>query len=183
MIFDFPELILYPLVFLVLYGIYWLRQKYEEKQRNRSVYEILGNEKGLKRIVNEFYTNIDTLPEASEIKGWFKDDPIHRREKLFEYMSSVTGGPDLYFERTGTLCLTKTHKKYNITVDIAKIWLKCMKKSLIDNGVPEETIDKVKTIIFPLAKDLTVESGCSVQDSDQDENLECPSSLLRKRKQ
>ncbi|MFA5548548.1 MAG: group II truncated hemoglobin [Porticoccaceae bacterium] len=101
-------------------------------------YQLLGGEPGLRKLANTFYDIMDSLPEAAEIRAMHGGDLDEIKEKLFEYLSGWMGGPPLYFQRYGTVCLTAPHKPYAIGSSHRDQWLMCMERALEQVGASDE---------------------------------------------
>ena len=71
-------------------------------------YQILG-EDGIRRLVDAFYDIMDTLPEASGVRAMHADDLAPIKEKLADYLIGWMGGPPLYAEKYGSVCMTEPH--------------------------------------------------------------------------
>lgn len=111
----------------------------QARQRPASPYELAGGEEGLRRLVDRFYAIMDSAPEAAGIRAMHAQDlgPVSRG--LFEYLSGWLGGPPLYAECTGSVCLNAPHRSFAIGEAERDQWLFCMRQAMADIGLPEET--------------------------------------------
>jgi hemoglobin len=114
-------------------------------------YELLGGDEGVKRLAYAFYEAMDRLPEAAPIRKMHAQSLSDVSEKLYQYLSGWLGGPGLYQERFGTVCLTKPHKPYAIGPEERDQWLRCMDQALEDIGASAEVKEMLKEPIFRLA--------------------------------
>ena len=114
-------------------------------------YQLLGGEPGVRALANAFYDAMDQLPEAAEIRAMHGSDLDGIKDKLFEFLSGWMGGPPLYFQRTGTICLTAPHKPFAINAAHRDQWLRCMERALEDVGASEEVKGMHKEPLFQLA--------------------------------
>ena len=114
-------------------------------------YQLLGGEAGVRALCARFYTIMDTMSEARGIRAMHGEslDPI--REKLFEYLSGWMGGPPLYSQRTGTVCLTHPHAPYAIGAAERDAWLACMERALEEVGASTELKDMLREPLFRVA--------------------------------
>src|SRR5215204_3170834 len=80
----------------------------------RSLYEMLGGETGLRSLVNRFYDLMDSSPEAEKIRAFHAKSLNQSREKLFMFLSGWSGGPQLYIERFGHPRLRMRHMPFAI---------------------------------------------------------------------
>ena len=102
-------------------------------------YELAGGAEGLRRLVARFYAIMDSAPEAAGIRAMHGPDLGPVSNSLFEYLSGWLGGPALYVERTGSVCLTAPHRPFAIGEAERDQWLFCMRQAMVDVGFPEET--------------------------------------------
>jgi hemoglobin len=115
-------------------------------------YELLGGDEGVKRLAYAFYQAMDQLPEAAGIRKMHAQSLSDVSEKLYQYLSGWLGGPGLYQEKFGTVCLTKPHKPYAIGAAERDQWLLCMDKALEDIGASDEVKTMLKQPMFRLAQ-------------------------------
>lgn len=117
----------------------------------RTPYEMIGGAEAVRRLVDRFYEIMDQEPAAAGIRAMHAADLGPMREKLFEFLSGWLGGPPLYFERTGTVCLTEPHRPFAIGVAERDQWLMCMRRALVDVGVDEKTRALIDGPLFAIA--------------------------------
>jgi hemoglobin len=102
----------------------------------KSPYEILGGEAGVKALANRFY---DVMAEEEYAKPLYDmhPQPLDRiRLVFFEFLSGWLGGPDLFVEKYGHPMLRKRHMPFSIDKDLRDQWMFCMNKALeieVDN--------------------------------------------------
>ena len=95
----------------------------------KSIYEQMGGEPGIRALVTEFYSVMDTLPEAQVIRRMHID--LHEsREKLIDFLSGWSGGPPLYHMKRGNPMLRARHLPFAIGDSEADQWMLCMEKAL-----------------------------------------------------
>ncbi|HLS97596.1 MAG: group II truncated hemoglobin [Porticoccaceae bacterium] len=114
-------------------------------------YQLLGGEAGVRALANAFYDAMDRLPEAAEIRAMHGANLDEIKEKLFEFLSGWMGGPPLYFQRKGTICLTSPHKPFAINAAHRDQWLRCMDEALEAVGASAEVKAMLKEPMFQLA--------------------------------
>ncbi len=114
-------------------------------------YELIGGEAGLRRIVDRFYEIMDRDPRAATIRSMHGADLAPIREKLFEFLSGWLGGPPLYSQRTGSICITHAHQPFAIGSAERDQWVMCMRQALIDEGISAETRELLDQPIFMIA--------------------------------
>lgn len=114
-------------------------------------YELLGGEEGIRRLANAFYDAMDELPQAERIRHMHAAALDDIKQKLFEYLSGWLGGPQLYAEKHGSVCLTGPHKPYAIGPDERDQWLLCMDTALERVGASDEVKAMLKVPMFRIA--------------------------------
>lgn len=119
-------------------------------QSSQLPYTLLGGEKGLRQLCNTFYDIMDTLPEASTIRKMHTNNLEDIKQKLYEYLSGWLGGPNLYYDRHKTICLTTPHQAYTIGTRERDQWLTCMEKALDKT----ETSEDIKKLLMPAFTNL-----------------------------
>lgn len=114
-------------------------------------YHLLGGEEGVRRLATAFYDVMTELPQAEDIRRMHAENLDEIKQKLFEYLSGWMGGPRLYLEKYGTVCLTGPHKPYAINADHRDQWLLCMDQALERIEASEEVKAMLKEPMFGLA--------------------------------
>lgn len=97
-----------------------------------TVYQMIGGEQALERLVEKFYDIIETDPDgaivhALHLKGF---GISHVRLAQFEFLSGFFGGPQYYAERMGHANLRAMHEHLQIGFTEIKAWLICMEKAI-----------------------------------------------------
>ena len=103
-----------------------------------ALYERLGGEEGLRRIVRAFYGFMDTLPEARGIREMHPENLEGSIEKLFLFLSGWTGGPQLFVEKFGHPMLRKRHMPFSIGKSERDQWMICMVNALEQEKIDDE---------------------------------------------
>lgn len=88
-------------------------------------YGILGKD-GIKALANAFYDVMEERIEAAPIRAMHAENMTEIKQKLYEYLTGWMGGPPLYSDRYGSVCLTSAHKPYAIGTQERDHWLDCM---------------------------------------------------------
>jgi hemoglobin len=123
----------------------------EQEQKQNLPYARLGGEAGIKALCKAFYQRMDTLEEAKEIRAMHGESLEAIEEKLFEYLSGWLGGPHLYQDKYGTICLTSPHEGYKIDEKARDQWLLCMDKALEDVGANEKLKQMLEKPMYDIA--------------------------------
>ena len=110
----------------------------------RSLYEMLGGEAGLRSLVNRFYDLMDSAREAEKIRALHAKTLDRSREKLFMFLSGWSGGPPLYVERFGHPRLRMRHMPFTIGAVERDQWLWCMNKALEESKLDSRVVEYLK---------------------------------------
>ncbi len=130
-------------------------------------YQILG-EDGIRRLTNTFYDIMDSLPEAAGLRAMHARDLAPMKEKLAEYLTGWMGGPPLYADKYGTVCMTTPHEPYHIGPAERDQWLLCMDKALEQTGASKELVDMLKIPLFRIADAIRNKQGPSSAATNPD---------------
>jgi hemoglobin len=101
------------------------------------LYEQIGGEDAVRRLVDAFYDRMDKDGGAAPIRAMHPGDLRTSRKKLFLFLSGWMGGPQLYIQRYGHPRLRRRHMPFAIGDDEAEQWMQCMRGAL-DECVPDE---------------------------------------------
>jgi hemoglobin len=92
----------------------------------QTVFEQVGGEAGIRRLVDRFYALMDTLPEAATIRAMHPADLSDSREKLSLFLIGWSGGPPVYVEKRGHPRLRARHLPFAVDDEAAAAWMRCM---------------------------------------------------------
>jgi hemoglobin len=123
-------------------------------------YQILG-EDGIRELTNAFYDIMDKLPEAAGLRAMHAKDLSPMKEKLAEYLTGWMGGPPLYADKYGSVCMTEPHEPYHIGPEERDQWLMCMDKALEQIDASEELVEMLKVPMFRIADAIRNKEGPS----------------------
>ncbi|MBS1787418.1 MAG: group II truncated hemoglobin [Acidobacteria bacterium] len=101
---------------------------------NQTLYEQIGGEAVIRKLVDRFYDLMDSQPEAAGLRALHPADLTESRNKLFWFLVGWSGGPPMYVERFGHPRLRARHLPFPIGESERDQWLWCMSQAL------EETI-------------------------------------------
>ncbi len=96
----------------------------------QTLYERLGGEAVLRRLVQRFYHHMDSLPETATIRAMHANDLGGAQQKLFMFLSGWTGGPPLYIREYGHPRLRLRHQPFAIDEAARDQWMLCMSHAL-----------------------------------------------------
>ena len=98
----------------------------------KTPYELVGGEAGVRRLAERFYEIMDQEPGASRIRAMHGGDLAPIKQLLFEFLSGWLGGPALYFERPEHRCIMSAHRPYPIGDAERDEWMMCMRRAMFD---------------------------------------------------
>ncbi len=98
----------------------------------QTVYDAIGGEAGVRKLVDRFYELMDTLPEGKAARAIHPADLSDSNQKLFEYFSGWLGGPQLFVERRGPPMLRARHLHAPIASPEVESWLICFMRAWRD---------------------------------------------------
>jgi hemoglobin len=101
-----------------------------EAAEERTPYELLGGDAGVRHLVADFYELMDTLPEAAPIRAMHKGDLSEMSDKLGTFLIGWLGGPQRYQERFGRVIIPLAHRPFSIGPSERDQWLLCMDRAL-----------------------------------------------------
>lgn len=111
--------------------------------QEQTPYQRLGGEQTLQKLVDLFYANMDTLPEARTIRAMHEADLANANRKLFMFLSGWLGGPDLFQEAFGHPRLRARHLPFPIDEAARDAWMLCMKKAIHDIALSDQELADV----------------------------------------
>ena len=104
-----------------------------------SLYEAIGGAEGLRSLVDHFYDAMDSNADVRGIRDMHAKNLQPSRDKLYEFLSGWTGGPNLYVEKHGHPRLRARHLPFKIDDKAAMDWMACMKVAL-DTSIEDEAL-------------------------------------------
>lgn len=113
--------------------------------KTRTLYKELGEEAGVRTLVEAFYDVIEQDPGAHELhllhlRG---HGVAHSREEQFNYLSGFFGGPSRYVQKHGHSRLTEIHEHVPIGPAMRDLWLRCMEKAMAEVGITGDLKEQV----------------------------------------
>ncbi|UVT14860.1 MAG: group II truncated hemoglobin [Nitrospira sp.] len=102
----------------------------QEDDVRTTPYQEAGKLAGITRLVDAFYMNMDTLPEAETIRNMHPPDLSESRKKLTYFLCGWLGGPKLFQQHYGPISIPGFHKQFAIGYAERDAWLYCMQRAL-----------------------------------------------------
>lgn len=97
---------------------------------NQTVYQLIGEIEGTRRLANAFYDIMETDPALSELLAIHPLPLNNVREKFYLFLTGWLGGPDLFVEQYGHPRLRMRHLPFTVTPTLKMQWMTCMDKAM-----------------------------------------------------
>jgi hemoglobin len=110
----------------------------------KSLYELMGEEAGIRKLITRFYDLMETAPEAKDVLAVHPKNLKQSREKFFLFLMGWAGGPQTYIETRGHPALKRRHQPFAIGPKERDQWYWCMDKALDESGYDPEVIAYLK---------------------------------------
>ncbi len=123
-------------------------------------FQILG-EDGIRRLCDAFYNVMDEAPEAAGIRAMHAQDLAPMKHKLADYLIEWMGGPPVWSNRTGSVCMTEPHEPFHIGPEERDQWLWCMDRALERTGASDELVAMLRQPMFRVADAVRNREGPS----------------------
>lgn len=99
---------------------------------NQTIYEAIGGEAAVRKMVEAFYPRVQAHPLLAPL---FPEDIMPVMERQFMFLTQFFGGPSLYSDQFGHPMMRARHLPFPITRDRADAWLGCMREALHEIGM------------------------------------------------
>lgn len=101
-------------------------------------FQAAGGVEGIRKLVDDFYQEMDVLPEAEVIRKMHRPDLTESRDKLTLFLCGWMGGPRNYQEKYGSINIPRSHMHLPIGEAERDAWLLCMERAIAkQNYTPE----------------------------------------------
>ena len=114
---------------------------------------------GIRRLVEAFYAEMDSLPEAKRIRKLHPPDLALSIDKLARFLSGWTGGPKLYSEKYGSINIPIFHQNLPVGEAERDAWLLCMERALEAETFPSDLKQYLLEQLFVPADRIRVVVG------------------------
>jgi hemoglobin len=115
-----------------------------------SIYERMGGQEAVARIVSAFYRYMQEDPEVAPLLAVHPDLP-RAQERLLDYLTGWTGGPPVYVRKHGHPRLRARHLHVRIDLEMVGMWMSCMERALADEVADDEVREVLRTNLAGLA--------------------------------
>ena len=113
-------------------------------------FQAAGGTEGIRKLVDDFYLEMDALPEAAIIRKMHKPDLALSRDKLTLFLCGWMGGPRLYHDKYGSINIPKSHAHLPIGEAERDAWLLCMERAIAkQNYLPEFAVYLLDQLRIP----------------------------------
>ena len=114
-----------------------LDQLHETYRQGDTQFRMAGGVEGITKLANDFYDQMQTLPEAKKILFMHPTDLTESRDKLARFLCGYMNGPELYEEKYGPIQLAPAHAHLAIGTKEKEAWLRCMERALAMQDWPQ----------------------------------------------
>jgi hemoglobin len=101
-------------------------------------YKAAGEQAGIKKLVDEFYHQMETLKQGQHIRAMHKEDLDTIKDKLSLFLMGWLGGPKEYGPKYGGISIPMVHKHLIIGEEERDAWLFCMNEALIHQDYEDD---------------------------------------------
>lgn len=119
--------------------------------RQQTLYEWVGGDARIRELVDRFYDLMDLEPEFAALRAMHPTALDGSRDKLYQFLSGWTGGPDLFTPVHGHPALRARHLPFAIGIKERDDWLTCMVLAMQDLGFSHELQDYLLQAFFRTA--------------------------------
>ena len=97
-----------------------------------------GGVAGITQLVDAFYAQMDTLPEARDIRRMHPADLSESRDKLARFLCGWLGGENRYKAKYGPIRIPSAHEHLRIGAAERDAWLLCMQHAIAEQDYAPE---------------------------------------------
>jgi hemoglobin len=95
-----------------------------------SSYKAAGEETGVRKLVDDFYHQMETQKRGKHIRAMHKEDLHIIKDKLSLFLMGWLGGPRKYGEKYGGISIPMVHQHLVIGEEERDAWIFCMNEAL-----------------------------------------------------
>lgn len=106
--------------------------------QGNTTFKAVGAEKGLRKLVEDFYLVMSTQPRFAPLRAMHPQDLGLSIDKLYCFLSGWMGGERLYSQRYGAINIPQAHAHLTIGSKEKQMWLDCMDAALARQSYPDE---------------------------------------------
>lgn len=121
---------------------------------DKTLYEQLGAEEGIRALAQTFYRVMDELPEVQTIRLMHPKDLTSSTEKLALFLIGWLGGPPLYEQKYGHPRLRARHLPFKIGKAERDQWVLCMVQAFDERKISEPIRSEILYSLLNLANHM-----------------------------
>ncbi|TWB21815.1 hemoglobin [Nitrospirillum amazonense] len=122
-----------------------------ETVSQRTIFEAIGGQSAIDRLVEAFYHHMDTLPEVRDLRAMHAPDLTETKRVLKLYLAQWMGGPADYSAERGHPRLRARHLGFTVGVAERDAWLLCMSGALMATVPDADLRGAILQALTPLA--------------------------------
>lgn len=111
-------------------------------------FKAAGEFEGIKKLVNDFYDAMESLPQAKHIRDMHNPNLDESRDKLTRFLTGWLGGPKLFSEKYGPIQIPVAHRHLSIGPAERDAWLACMQTAVNKQGYPQDFCDYLMAQLY-----------------------------------
>ena len=119
-----------------------------------TLYEVLGREPGIRKLVDRFYDLMETEETARTILALHPPDLSESREKTYLFLVGWSGGPPVYVQKFGHPRLRARHLPFAIDSAARDAWMHCMSKALREQLPDPDVCAQIEAGFWRLANHM-----------------------------
>ena len=131
-----------------------------------ATFRALGGVDGIRRLVEVFYAEMDSLEEARRIRSLHPSNLETSIDKLARFLCGWTGGPKLFSEKYGPIKIPDFHRHLPVGEAERDAWLLCMEKALASQPFPEDLRAYMLEQLFVPAERIRVVVARRLEERD-----------------
>ncbi|MDG3439233.1 group II truncated hemoglobin [Nitrospirillum amazonense] len=122
-----------------------------EAVSQQTIFEAIGGQAAVDRLVEAFYHQMDTLPEVRGLRAMHAPDLTETKRVLKLYLAQWMGGPADYSAERGHPRLRARHLGFTVGVAERDAWLLCMSQALMATVPDADLRGAILQALTPLA--------------------------------
>ena len=130
-----------------------------------TVYDRLGGEEGVRRLVQRFYVLMDELPDARGVRDMHPTPLARSEDSLFKFLSGWFGGPPLYMQERGHPRLRMRHMPFVIGPAQRDHWLVHMRHAVETCAPTPDVAEMLMNYFVPAAEQMRNDTGLPITSS------------------
>jgi hemoglobin len=127
-------------------------------------YQAAGEIDGIRRLVDDFYQEMDSWEGAQELRALHAPDLASARAKLSAFLSGWLGGPRLFQQQYGGISIPQFHTRWQVGEAERDAWLFCMQQAIARQPfTPEFAEYLLRQLRVPAERIRQVQAVCPMR--------------------